>query len=174
MPRRREVPKRAILPDPKYKSEQLSRFINVLMMDGKKSIAEKIIYGALKIMADRLGKPLRDEEGGSESDSGDREIVLALFEQALENVRPAVEVKSRRVGGATYQVPVEVRPARSVALGMRWIVQYARERGEQGMMKRLAGELLDAHEGKGAAVKKKEDVHRMAKANQAFAHFRWT
>jgi small subunit ribosomal protein S7 len=175
MPRRREIQKRAILPDPKYKSEQLSRFINVLMMDGKKSTAEKIIYGALKIMADRLGKSLRSEEGGDgELGSGDREVVLSLFEQALDNVRPAVEVKSRRVGGATYQVPVEVRPARSVALGMRWIVQHARGRGEQGMMKRLAGELFDAHEGKGAAVKKKEDVHRMAKANQAFAHFRWT
>lgn len=170
MPRRREVPKRDILPDPKHNSELLAKFINVLMIDGKKSIAEKIIYGALELMQDRLKKLKKssdDEEGRSGQGS------LDFFEQALNNVRPTVEVRSRRVGGATYQVPVEVRFDRSIALGMRWIVKAARSRGEKGMMLRLAGELTDAFDNKGAAVKKREEVHKMAKANQAFAHFRW-
>lgn len=176
MPRRREVPKREILPDPKYHSELLAKFINVLMVNGKKSVAEKIIYGALDILEDRVKKIKKNEnddssdgEGGRSGSSG----ILGYFEQALDNVRPSVEVRSRRVGGATYQVPVEVRMDRSIALGMRWIVKSSRVRGEKGMMLRLAGELLDAVQNKGAAVKKKEEVHRMAKANQPFAHFRW-
>lgn len=176
MPRRREVPKREILPDPKYHSELLAKFINVLMVSGKKSIAEKIIYGALAVMEERLKKVKKTEdEDGSNSGSGDTGIasILKSFEDALNNVRPSVEVRSRRVGGATYQVPVEIRQDRSTALGMRWIVQAARARGEKGMMLRLAGELMDALENKGSAVKKREDTHKMAKANQAFAHFRW-
>lgn len=180
MPRRREVPKRDILPDPKYHSELLAKFINVLMISGKKSIAEKIIYGALSIMDERLKKQKKadhsDGEGGQEGGAASGSVgaqVLYLFEQALDNVRPTVEVRSRRVGGATYQVPVEVRTERSIALGMRWIVQAARSRGEKGMMMRLAGELTDAFESKGSAVKKREETHKMAKANQAFAHFRW-
>lgn len=174
MPRRREVPKREILPDPKHHSELLAKFINVLMVSGKKSIAEKIIYGALTIMEERVKKVKKtDDEGGEAGSSGNAGSVLRYFEEALDNVRPSVEVRSRRVGGATYQVPVEVRHDRSIALGMRWIVQAARTRGEKGMMLRLAGELMDAYESKGSAVKKREDTHKMAKANQAFAHFRW-
>lgn len=174
MPRRREVPKREILPDPKHHSELLAKFINVLMISGKKSTAEKIIYGALDQLFERAKKAKKsDEEGGEQGGSGSSTTVLRYFEQALDNVRPSVEVRSRRVGGATYQVPVEVRTDRSIALGMRWIVQAARSRGEKGMMLRLAGELMDAFEGKGSAVKKREDTHKMAKANQAFAHFRW-
>lgn len=173
MPRRREVAKREILPDPKHHSELLAKFINVLMISGKKSTAEKIIYGALDVMDERLKKMKKnedeDESGGSNGSAG----VLRYFEQALTNVRPTVEVRSRRVGGATYQVPVEVRLDRSIALGMRWIVQASRSRGEKGMMLRLAGELVDAFESKGSAVKKREETHKMAKANQAFAHFRW-
>ena len=175
MPRRREVPKREILPDPKHHSEVLAKFINVLMVSGKKSTAEKIIYGALTVLDDRIKKAKKSDEsdeGGSGS-TGSRSAVLRYFEQALDNVRPTVEVRSRRVGGATYQVPVEVRMDRSVALGMRWLVQAARSRGEKGMMLRLAGELSDAFESKGSAVKKREETHKMAKANQAFAHFRW-
>lgn len=173
MPRRREVPKREILPDPKHHSELLAKFINVLMVSGKKSIAEKVVYGALSVMEERLkgAKKSSDDEG--ESGRTGAAGVLAYFENALDNVRPTVEVRSRRVGGATYQVPVEVRAERSTALGMRWLVQAARSRGEKGMMMRLAGELMDAYENKGAAVKKREETHRMAKANQAFAHFRW-
>jgi len=175
MPRRREVPKREILPDPKHHSELLAKFINVLMVSGKKSTAEKIIYGALDVLQDRLRKAKKDsdsDDGGSEG--GHKALgVLHYFEQALDNVRPTVEVRSRRVGGATYQVPIEVKLDRSIALGMRWIVQSARSRGEKGMMLRLAGELVDAAQNKGAAVKKREEVHRMAKANQPFAHFRW-
>lgn len=173
MPRRREVPKREILPDPKHHSELLAKFINVLMVSGKKSTAEKIIYDALSVMEERVKKTKKadDESGDSGSNSGTS--VLRYFEDALNNVRPSVEVRSRRVGGATYQVPVEVRHDRSIALGMRWIVQAARSRGEKGMMLRLAGELMDAYETKGSAVKKREDTHKMAKANQAFAHFRW-
>ncbi|MGL5741756.1 MAG: 30S ribosomal protein S7 [Legionella sp.] len=173
MPRRREVPKREILPDPKHHSELLAKFINVLMVSGKKSTAEKIIYGALDVMAERVKKVKKTDDEGGESSSGGSATVLRYFEDALDNVRPSVEVRSRRVGGATYQVPVEVRHDRSIALGMRWIVQAARTRGEKGMMLRLAGELMDAYESKGSAVKKREDTHKMAKANQAFAHFRW-
>lgn len=177
MPRRREVPKREILPDPKHHSELLAKFINVLMISGKKSTAEKIIYQALDHMEERLKKTRKAEvesdEDSSSTSKGGSVAVLKHFEHALDNVRPTVEVRSRRVGGATYQVPVEVRADRSIALGMRWIVQAARSRGEKGMMLRLAGELLDAYESKGAAVKKREETHRMAKANQAFAHFRW-
>lgn len=174
MPRRREVPKREILPDPKHHSELLAKFINVLMVSGKKSTAEKIIYGALTVLGERVKKAKKadEDETGSGSQSGSA-TVLRYFEQALDNVRPSVEVRSRRVGGATYQVPVEVRTDRSIALGMRWIVQAARSRGEKGMMLRLAGELMDAFENKGSAAKKREDTHKMAKANQAFAHFRW-
>ncbi|HRD70651.1 MAG TPA: 30S ribosomal protein S7 [Legionella sp.] len=179
MPRRREVPKREILPDPKHHSELLAKFINVLMVSGKKSTAEKIIYGALSVMEERVKKSKKSDEDGEsgsagESGSGTNSgTILRYFEDALDNVRPSVEVRSRRVGGATYQVPVEVRHDRSIALGMRWIVQAARSRGEKGMMLRLAGELMDAFESKGSAVKKREDTHKMAKANQAFAHFRW-
>jgi small subunit ribosomal protein S7 len=173
MPRRREVPKREILPDPKHHSELLAKFINVLMVSGKKSTAEKIIYGALSSMDERIKKTKKSEEDNAETTGGNAGSVLRYFEDALNNVRPSVEVRSRRVGGATYQVPVEVRSDRSVALGMRWIVQAARTRGEKGMMLRLAGELMDAFENKGSAVKKREDTHKMAKANQAFAHFRW-
>jgi small subunit ribosomal protein S7 len=174
MPRRREIPKREILPDPMHHSELLAKFINVLMVSGKKSTAEKIIYGALSVLDERIKKSKKSEEtDGGESGSGGQVTVLQCFETALDNVRPSVEVRSRRVGGATYQVPVEVRNDRSIALGMRWIVQAARTRGEKGMMLRLAGEFLDAYESKGSAVKKREDTHKMAKANQAFAHFRW-
>lgn len=171
MPRRHEVAKREILPDPKHHSELLAKFINVLMVSGKKSTAEKIIYGALSIMEERLKKNKKSDS--EEESSGHSGNVLRYFEDALNNVCPSLEVRSRRVGGATYQVPVEVRKDRSVALGMRWIVKAARTRGEKGMMLRLAGELVDAFENKGSAVKKREDTHKMAKANQAFAHFRW-
>lgn len=156
MPRRRVVAKREVLPDPKYGSVTLAKFVNHIMVDGKKSVAEKIVYGALGVVHERLkGDP------------------VAVFEQALENVAPVVEVKSRRVGGATYQVPVEVRPSRRAALAMRWLVEYARDRGEKSMPQRLAGELMDAAQGKGGAVKKREDVHRMAEANKAFSHYRF-
>lgn len=174
MPRRREVPKREILPDPKHHSELLAKFINVLMVSGKKSTAEKITYGALSVLEERIKKLKKSNEETDGGESGGSHIgVLRYFEQALDNVRPTVEVRSRRVGGATYQVPVEVRLDRSIALGMRWIVQASRTRGEKGMMLRLAGELADAFESKGSAVKKREETHKMAKANQAFAHFRW-
>ena len=156
MPRRRSIEQHKILPDPKFGSELLAKFINVIMVDGKKSIAESIVYNALDTLAQRTGKE-----------------ALEAFEAALENVRPTVEVKSRRVGGSTYQVPVEVRPVRRNALGMRWIVEAARKRGDKSMALRLANELSDASENKGAAVKKREDVHRMAEANKAFAHYRW-
>lgn len=174
MPRRREVPKRHILPDPKMKSEILAKFINVLMVDGKKSVAEQVVYGALAILEERIKKMPKKQHDSDEGESGSGSFsILDVFQEALDNVRPSVEVRSRRVGGATYQVPVEVRHDRSFALGMRWIVAAARSRGEKGMMLRLAGELSDAYDGKGSAVKKREDTHRMAKANQAFAHFRW-
>ena len=156
MPRRRSIEPRKILPDPKFGSELLAKFINVLMVDGKKSVAESIVYGALETLAQRSGKD-----------------ALEAFETALENVRPTVEVKSRRVGGSTYQVPVEVRPARRNALAMRWIVDAARKRGDKSMALRLANELSDATDNKGSAVKKREDVHRMAEANRAFAHYRF-
>ncbi|NNJ72705.1 MAG: 30S ribosomal protein S7 [Enterobacterales bacterium] len=156
MPRRRVVAKREVLPDPKFSSQTLAKFINIVMVDGKKSTAEKIVYGALDIV--------------SEKKTGD---ALDVFEKALDNIRPSVEVKSRRVGGSTYQVPVEVRPARQNALAMRWLVEFARKRGEKSMRQRLAGEMIDAVDSRGAAVKKREDVHKMAEANKAFSHYRW-
>jgi len=156
MPRRREVPKRIILPDPKFGSEKLAKFINMVMKSGKKAVAERILYGALDTVLEKKG--------------GDP---LEILDQALENVAPMVEVKSRRVGGATYQVPIEVRSTRRQALAMRWLVDAARKRGEKSMDLKLAGELMDAAEQRGAAVKKREDTHRMADANKAFAHYRW-
>jgi len=156
MSRRRVAEKREILPDPKYKDQVLAKFINMVMRSGKKSVAEKIIYGAL------------DEI--STKNKGD---ALEVFAKAIENIRPLVEVKSRRVGGATYQIPVEVRHDRSTALAMRWLVDAAKNRGEKNMGLRLAGELMDACESKGTAIKKKEDTHRMAEANKAFSHYRW-
>ena len=156
MPRRREVPKREILPDPKFGSELLSKFMNAVMKDGKKAVAEKIIYGALDEISQKKG--------------GDG---LAVLDSALENVRPAVEVKARRVGGATYQVPVDVRPVRRSALAMHWVIEAARKHGEKSMMVKLAGELGDAVENRGGAVKKRDDVHRMAEAIKAFSHYRW-
>jgi len=156
MSRRKSPPKRVVLPDPKFHNIDLARFINIIMKDGKKSVAEKIVYGALDVVA---GK-------------GHAEPETALFD-ALENIGPMVEVKSRRIGGANYQVPVEVRPERRLALAMRWMVESARKRGEKSMMQRLAGEILDALESRGSAVKKREDTHKMAEANKAFAHFRW-
>ena len=154
MPRRRVVAKRDTLPDPKFGNVTLAKFMNHVMISGKKSVAERIIYGAMDIVKTKLN---RDP--------------LEVFTEALENIAPLVEVKSRRVGGATYQVPVEVRASRRTALAMRWLVDYSRKRGEKSMPARLAGELMDAAQGKGAAVKKREDVHKMAEANRAFAHF---
>jgi small subunit ribosomal protein S7 len=156
MPRRREVPKREILPDPKYKSVEVAKFMNVLMEAGKKSVAERIVYGAFESISKKGGKDPLD-----------------VFTQALQNARPMVEVKSRRVGGANFQVPVEVRPVRRMALAMRWLREAARKRGEKSMGARLAAELIDASEGRGGAVKKREEVHRMAEANKAFSHFRF-
>ncbi|MDD2720404.1 MAG: 30S ribosomal protein S7 [Gallionella sp.] len=156
MPRRREVPKREVLPDPKFGNQDLSKFVNVLMTAGKKSVAERILYGALEQVAKKTGKD-----------------AIEVFNQALNNAKPQVEVKSRRVGGANYQVPVEVRPSRRMALSMRWLREAARKRGEKSMGMRLAGELIDASEGRGGAVKKREEVHRMADANKAFSHFRF-
>jgi small subunit ribosomal protein S7 len=156
MPRRREVPKRRIIPDPKFKDKLVTKFTNTLMLAGKKSTAEGILYGALDVIRDRF-----------------KEEPLEVFRKALDNVKPKLEVKSRRVGGATYQVPVEVRPERRVTLAMRWLVAYARYRGEKTMRERLAAEFVDAASGRGNAVKKKEDTHKMAEANKAFAHYRW-
>jgi small subunit ribosomal protein S7 len=156
MPRRRVVAKREVLPDPKYGNVTLAKFMNHVMISGKKSIAESIIYGAMELVKTKMN---RDP--------------LEVFNEALENIAPLVEVKSRRVGGATYQVPVEVRASRRTALAMRWLVDYSRKRGEKSMPQRLAGELMDAAQGKGAAVKKREDVHRMAEANKAFSHYRF-
>ena len=156
MPRRREVKKREIQPDPKYREVLVSKFINVLMRRGKKNLAERVFYGSLEI----LGEKTKDEP-------------FKVFKQAMENVKPVVEVKSRRVGGATYQVPVEVRPNRRTSLAIRWIIQYAKERPEKSMAERLAAEFLDAVNNRGASIKKKEDTHRMAEANKAFAHYRW-
>ena len=156
MPRRREVPKREILPDPKFGSVDLSKFVNVLMESGKKSVAERIVYGAFEQITTKAGKD-----------------PLEVFGQALNNIKPLVEVKSRRVGGANYQVPVEVRPARRMALAMRWLREAARKRGERSMGQRLAGELLEASENRGGAVKKRDEVHRMAEANKAFSHYRF-
>jgi small subunit ribosomal protein S7 len=156
MPRRREVTEREIVSDSRYDSKLVAKFINALMKQGKKSVAETILYDALDII----------EKKSNESP-------LKVFEQALENVRPVIEVKSRRVGGSTYQVPTEVRSSRRTALGIRWIISYASGRTEKGMSKKLAGELMDAASQKGASVKKKEDTHKMAEANKAFAHYRW-
>jgi small subunit ribosomal protein S7 len=168
MPRRKAVKARVILPEPKFKSEILAKFINVVMHDGKKSVAENIVYGALDELEKTLKKSKKDTPE-TEQNLG----IIDYFEKVMDNVRPTVEVRSRRVGGATYQVPVEVRPKRSMALGMRWMVQAARKRGEKGMVARLSAEMFEALEGRGSAVKKREETHKMAKANQAFAHFRW-
>jgi small subunit ribosomal protein S7 len=156
MPRRRVAAKREILPDPKFGNVTLAKFMNHVMVRGKKSLAERIVYGALDVVRERTKRE-----------------PIGVFEEALANVAPMVEVKSRRVGGATYQVPVEVRVSRQQALAMRWLVDYARARGEKSMPQRLAGELIDASQGRGAAVKKREDTHRMAEANKAFSHYRF-
>jgi len=156
MPRRREIPERPVIPDPKYDSKLVSKFINCIMKDGKKSVAEAIIYNAFDFIEEKT-----------------KESPLKLFEQAVENVRPLIEVKSRRVGGSTYQVPTEIRPSRRTALGIRWVIGYARQRPEKGMARKLAAELMDAANRRGATIKKKEDTHKMAEANKAFAHFRW-
>ena len=162
MPRKGEVPKRRVLPDPKFTDappdmrRRITKFINVVMSDGKKSTAERIVYGALDLVAERA-----------------KDDPIKVWDRALTNVRPRVEVKSRRVGGSTYQVPVDVRPDRSLALGMRWLVEYSRDRNEKTMMDRLANEIVDAAQNRGNAVKKREDVHKMADANKAFAHYRW-
>ena len=156
MPRRRDVPERPVTADPKYDNKLVSKFINSVMRDGKKSTAQSILYDAFGIMKEKS-----------------KESPLKIFEQAVENVRPLIEVKSRRVGGSTYQVPTEIRPSRRTALGIRWIIGYARQRPEKGMAKKLAAELMDAANNRGASVKKKEHPHKMAEANKAFAHFRW-
>lgn len=156
MPRRRMIAKRRVLPDPRHKNVLVSKFVNNLMKKGKKSIAQSIIYDAFDIIREKA-----------------KQDPLAVFQKAIDNVKPAVEVKSRRVGGSTYQVPTEVRPARSQALSIRWLITYARDRGEKTMAAKLAGELMDAANGRGATIKKKEDTHRMAEANKAFAHYRW-
>jgi len=156
MPRRRDVPKRKITPDPKYKDKLVAKFTNCLMADGKKSVAEGILYGAFDIIQARF-----------------KEEPMEVFRKALDNVKPKLEVKSRRVGGANYQVPVEVRPERRVALAMRWLVNFSRNRGEKTMIERLAAEFVDAAQNRGNAVKKKDDTHKMAEANKAFAHYRW-
>ncbi len=156
MPRKGPIPKREILPDPLYNSRLVARFINRLMYDGKKGAAEKIMYRSLEILAEKTG-----------------EEAIKAFERAMENVKPNTEVKSRRVGGATYQVPMEVRPERQFALAIRWLITYARQRGEKNMINKLSAEFVDAFNNRGGSVKKKEDVHRMADANRAFAHFRW-
>jgi small subunit ribosomal protein S7 len=156
MPRRREVPERPVVSDSKYSSKLVAKFINSIMQDGKKSLAESILYDAFDIIQERA-----------------KDAPLKLFEQAVDNVRPLIEVKSRRVGGSTYQVPTEIRPSRRTALGIRWIINYARQRPEKDMANKLAAELMDAANNRGASVKKKEDTHKMAEANKAFAHFRW-
>jgi small subunit ribosomal protein S7 len=159
MSRRNQAPRRYVLPDPKYGNEMLAKFVNMVMKSGKKSVAESIVYGALDRIAERSGQ--------------DEQFALELLSQALENIKPAVEVKSRRVGGATYQVPIEVRATRRETLAMRWAIDAARSRSEKTMSLRLAHELMDAAENRGNAVKKREDTHRMAEANRAFAHYRW-
>ena len=156
MPRRREVPERVVVPDAKYNSKLVSKFIKSIMKDGKKSIAESILFDALDIIEQKTKEPAKK-----------------VFEQAIENVKPMIEVKSRRVGGSTYQVPTEIRPSRRTALGIRWIIGFARKRSEKGMVNKLAAELLDAANKRGSSVKKKEDTHKMAEADKAFAHYRW-
>jgi len=167
--RRKAASKRKILPDPLFKNLTVAKFINVVMRQGKKAVAEKIVYGAL----DEVVKRSKKESGSIKTSENLRNISLELFEKALSMVKPTVEVRSRRVGGATYQIPVEVRFDRQIALAMRWLVESANKRGDRGMVLRLASEIMDAIEGKGGAAKTREDVHKMAKANQAFAHFRW-
>jgi small subunit ribosomal protein S7 len=156
MPRRREVAKRVVLPDPKYSDRTVTKLINIIMLDGKKSTAERALYGAMELVAKRA-----NEDG------------LKVLKKALENIKPMIEVKSRRVGGATYQVPVEVRTDRRVSLAMRWLTKYANARSEKTVTDKLAGEILDAYNNRGSAVKKREDTHKMAEANRAFAHYRW-
>ena len=156
MPRRGNVPKREILPDPVYNSVLVTKLVNSIMLDGKKGVAQKVVYGAFDIISEKTGKE-----------------PLEVFQQAMENIMPSLEVKARRVGGATYQVPIEVRPARRQTLGLRWLTQYSRARGEKTMKERLAGEIMDAANNTGSSVKKREDTHRMADSNKAFAHFRW-
>jgi len=156
MPRRREVPVRPIIPDSKYQNALVSKFVTCIMRDGKKSLAESILYDAFDIIEDRTN-----------------ESPIKIFEKAVENVKPIIEVKSRRVGGSTYQVPTEIRPSRRTALGIRWIIQHSRQRSEKDMASKLAGELIDAANERGASVKKREDTHKMAEANKAFAHYRW-
>lgn len=182
MPRRRVAAKRVILPDPKFNSPLLSKFINSVMRNGKKAVAEKIVYGALAHLETRLkdkskkvdrGDGSIDGEAGSSKHAFDTDALLGVFDQALDNIRPNVEVRARRVGGSTYQIPVEVRPSRRTALAMRWLKVAANQRSEKTMAQRLSAEILDAYDNKGIAVKKREDTHRMAKANQAFAHFRF-
>lgn len=184
MPRRKAAIKREILPDPLYGSESLAKFINVVMRRGKKSLAERIVYSALNEALKRLKKDKHkkgegdEDEGSSSAGSVKLSSVrskesMEILDKAMNNIRPTVEVKSRRVGGATYQVPIEVDPARGIALAMRWIVKAANDRSEKTMILRLAAEIHDAYEGRGAAVKIRDDMHRMAKANQAFAHYRW-
>jgi len=159
MSRRTQAPKRELLPDPKHGSQRLTKFINMIMKDGKKSVAENIVYDALETIAEKSGT--------------DENQAVELLATALDNIKPAVEVKSRRVGGATYQVPIEVRPARRETLAMRWVIDAARSRGEKSMAQRLANELMDDADNRGSAVKKREDTHRMAEANKAFSHYRW-
>jgi len=156
VPRRGNVPKREILPDPVYNSVLVTKLVNSIMLDGKKGVAQKVVYGAFDIISEKTGKE-----------------PLEVFQQAMENIMPSLEVKARRVGGATYQVPIEVRPARRQTLGLRWLTQYSRARGEKTMKERLAGEIMDAANNTGSSVKKREDTHRMADSNKAFAHFRW-
>ena len=156
MPRKGKVPKRDVLPDPKYHNKLVTKFINCFMWEGKKSVAEGTLYSAFDLISKRTG-----------------EDPLKLFEKAVDNVKPVLEVRSRRVGGSTYQVPVEIRPERRQALAIRWLIQYARGRGEKSMKEKLAGEFMDAAGNKGSSIKKKEDTHRMAEANKAFAHYRW-
>ena|SRR3990167_4757542 len=190
MARRKAAPKRNILPDPLFHSELLAKFINTVMRNGKKAVAESIVYGALEAVVKQVQKrpkPAKDQEeggdqgsksgghrvGGIRTNEADRSLALDTFKQALENITPTVEVKSRRVGGSTYQVPIEIRATRRMTLAMRWLVEFSSKRNEKTMKLRLANEILDAVEGRGGSVKKREDVHRMAKANQAFAHYRW-
>jgi small subunit ribosomal protein S7 len=156
MPRRREVAKRIILPDPKYADRVVAKLVNIMMLDGKKSTAEKALYGALEIVSEKVN-----------------EEAVKILKKSLDNIKPMLEVKSRRVGGSTYQVPVEVRPERRVSLAMRWLVKYANSRSEKTVTDKMAGEILDAYNNRGAAVKKREDTHKMAEANRAFAHYRW-
>jgi small subunit ribosomal protein S7 len=156
MPRRREIPERVIIPDPKYGNKLVSKFVSSMMRSGKRSVAESLIYNAFNIIEDKTKEP-----------------PLKVFEQAVDNVKPVIEVKSRRVGGSTYQVPTEIRTSRRTALAIRWVIGFARKRSEKGMAQKLAGELLDAANKRGASVKKREDTHKMAEANKAFAHFRW-